>query len=337
MNSKRKLRETLEYIRSLEERAKALYDDCLSRVKDPGLQKELVTFRNEEAGHVQIAEELLRMLKKYESAFSSGSGGQGYKVSLWGVYCLIGVILGLGAPGGSLMLKIFFAHTEDFGGWIRDEIGLHSWYYLYMTIGTVTAFSLAGLVVGLMHQKLRDKTVDLTVKARLLEDLSAKDSLTGLYNFGYVRQRLAIEIERSRRFQTPLSCLMLDLDNLKKINDLNGHPAGDIALASLAQAIQKEIRVIDTATRYGGDEFFVILPVTPKAGAFVVAERIRKKVSESELKYNDVSIQSTISVGVATFPAPGIEGLDALIDAADQALYQAKRQGRNETIAYAAS
>src|SRR3989338_8718467 len=148
MSSKKKLRETLEYIRSLEERAKALYDDYVARIKDPGLLKELIKFRDEEAGHIQIAEELLRMLKKYESVSSGGPRVRGYKVSLWVAYCLIGVALGLGAPVGSLILKIFSAHTGDFSGWIRDEIGLHRWYYLYMTIGTVAAFSLAGLVVG---------------------------------------------------------------------------------------------------------------------------------------------------------------------------------------------
>ncbi|GEM_PF-639488 len=336
MTSKKKLRETLEYIRSLEEKAKSLYDDYLTRVKDPGMLREFIKFRDEEAGHVQITEELLRMLKKYESAASGVPRFRGYKVTLWMIYFAIGVVLGLGAPLGSLVLKIFSAHTGDLAAWVHAELGFHRWYYLYMTVGTVVVFSLAGLAAGIMHEKLQERTVDLTVKTRLLEDLSEKDSLTGLYNFGYVRQRLAIEMERSRRFQTPLSCLMLDLDNLKKINDQCGHPAGDAAIAHIAQIIQKDVRVIDTATRYGGDEFFVILPVTPKAGAFVVAERIRKKIEGSEFKYNDIMIRPTISVGTATFPDPEIQDLDGLIDAADQALYQAKRQGRNETIVYAA-
>ncbi|MCI0596682.1 MAG: GGDEF domain-containing protein, partial [candidate division Zixibacteria bacterium] len=100
-----------------------------------------------------------------------------------------------------------------------------------------------------IHQRLKAKVQNLGVRARILEDLSAKDPLTGLFNFGYIRERLQIELERAKRFQTPLSCLMIDVDNLKQINDKHGHPAGDEKLRQIALLIQKEIRMIDTATR----------------------------------------------------------------------------------------
>ncbi len=335
MNSKKKLSELFQYIRSVEEKAKDLYENYLARIKDPEIVKKIQSIRDEEAGHVGIAEELLRLLHKYETVESHMPGSSKQKIFSRWIYLLAGIFLGLGAPVGSLLLRFLQARGNDFSGWFHDEINLHRWFYLYMSFGTVLAFSLSGWFVGLIHERLKRRTVDLTVKARVLEDLSEKDALTGLYNFGYIRQRLNIEMERSKRFHTPLSCLMLDIDNLKAVNDRYGHTAGDLVIKEIAQCVQREVRVIDTATRYGGDEFLLILPVTSGSGAWVAATRISKKVKEIMIPWNGFSITPAISVGAGTFPSPYVEDVDSLIEAADKALYQAKHAGRGQTVSIA--
>lgn len=331
MSSRSKLRELLEYIRAAEEQARGLYDAYLARLRDPRLTQEFERIRSEEAGHVQIAEELLKLLAKYEAVRLKvqASGPAGVPMRLW--YVLAGVVLGLGAPLGSLAFQFASAHGRAIAKWLASELAAHRWHYVYMTAGSVAAFALSGWFVGLLHERLRARARDLTVRARVLEDLSAKDSLTGLFNFGYVQERLKIESERAERFQTPLSCLMMDVDNLKEVNDRYGHPAGDEVLRQIAGLIRNELRVIDTATRYGGDEFLLILPVTPQAGAYAAAERIRQKARELRVSYRGQTLNVTVSVGVGTFPAPDVQDAEALIEAADAAMYEAKRLGRDRT------
>lgn len=217
-------------------------------------------------------------------------------------YLAIGFFLGLGAPAGSILLRSFGNHQQELLGWIRDEFSRNAWFYGYMTVGTVTAFMAAGFAAVYVDLRLRERARVLTEKARELEEKSVKDPMTGLYNFGFIRPRLAVELERAKRFQTPLSCLMIDVDHLKQINDQWGHPAGDELLKRIAQVLQSEIRVIDTATRYGGDEFFLILPVTNLQGALIVAERIRAKAHELNIPFKDTFLQTSLSIGAASYP-----------------------------------
>lgn len=332
MNSRSRLRELFEFIRAVEEQARDLYSSYLARVHDPEILKALTRIRGEEAGHVLIAEELLKLLRKYEVAESQTAPGS-RRMSLAALYALSGAVLGLGAPLGSFGLRFFLGPGgEAFQAWLRQEFSAHAWYYLYMGFGTMLAFSVSGFLLGHVHDRLRSRARDLTVKARLLEDLSAKDSLTGLYNFGTVRERLEIELERSKRFETPLSCLMLDLDNLKDVNDRFGHTAGDAVLRHLAKLIQSEVRVIDTATRYGGDEFFIILPVTSRHGALAAAERICKKARAATVDDRGRALKLAVSVGVATYPEHGIRDAESLVLAADTALYEAKRGGGDRAV-----
>ena len=166
-----------------------------------------------------------------------------------------------------------------------------------------------------------------------LERLSVTDRLTELYNHGYFQQRLEEEIGRAERFGHVLSLIMIDIDDFKLFNDTYGHPRGDRVLRSVSDAITSTLRDIDFAARYGGKEFVVVLPETDVAGAASVAERIRSEVEKLSFASIgvDPAVRKTISVGVATFPAHAHAGAP-LIVAADQAMYAAKRNGKNTVM-----
>jgi diguanylate cyclase (GGDEF)-like protein len=163
--------------------------------------------------------------------------------------------------------------------------------------------------------------------------LSETDDLTGLFNtrgFAIAANRL---FGQALRYDRPASVLMIDSDNLKRVNDAYGHDAGNRLLRQLASAIQAELRSSDVPARYGGDEFIVLLPETPPKGAMDVAERIRSAISGTALALEGRSIDASVSVGVACFPDDG-RSLDALAARADRALLQAKQRGRNCEVRY---
>ena len=163
--------------------------------------------------------------------------------------------------------------------------------------------------------------------------LSETDDLTGLFN----RRGFAIAANRlfaqAVRYERPASVLMLDSDSLKAVNDEHGHDAGNRLLRQVAAAIRAELRSTDVSARYGGDEFIVLLPETPRKGALEVAERIRTAVSNVPLESGGARVASTVSIGVACYPGDG-HTLDALANRADHALYKAKNQGRNRVEHY---
>jgi diguanylate cyclase (GGDEF)-like protein len=160
-----------------------------------------------------------------------------------------------------------------------------------------------------------------------LERLSVTDQLTGLYNRRRLSEVLANEVLRSRRHQHAFSLLVMDVDNFKKFNDAHGHLAGDRVLASVADVLRETTREIDTPARYGGEEFVVVLPETDMEAAVEVAERIRLLLASRIFEGGRV----TISIGVAEFPEHGSDP-EALIAAADAALYRAKDEGRNRVM-----
>jgi diguanylate cyclase (GGDEF)-like protein len=163
-----------------------------------------------------------------------------------------------------------------------------------------------------------------------LERLSVTDRLTELYNHGYFKQRLDEEVGRANRFSHRLSLIMLDIDDFKDFNDTYGHPRGDSVLKIVSDVIRRNLREIDVAARYGGEEFVIVLPETDAEGAAAVGERIRREVEESEFIGAEgvPPVTKTVSVGVATYPAHAT-GTLRLIEAADRAMYAAKREGKN--------
>jgi diguanylate cyclase (GGDEF)-like protein/putative nucleotidyltransferase with HDIG domain len=159
------------------------------------------------------------------------------------------------------------------------------------------------------------------------EQRARVDELTGLFNRRHFDERLGEEIDRNSRHGGMLSLIFLDLDFFKAYNDKHGHIAGDKVLAQIGQLIEKSIRNIDIAFRYGGDEFAVLLPQSEADNAFVVAERVRGKIASEMRKKN---LRITISLGLASWPSDGVTS-DELINAADRALYYTKQTGGNRT------
>jgi two-component system, cell cycle response regulator len=165
---------------------------------------------------------------------------------------------------------------------------------------------------------------------RRLEELATTDALTRLLNRRAMMDRLSAEVDRSRRFKSQVSLLMLDLDYFKSINDQHGHLVGDAILRHVANLLASSIRTVDVVARYGGEEFVVILPETSTEGAFVFAERLRERIREHRFEIDgNRSFHLTCSVGVATFPTPRVTSTDDLFARADEALYRAKSGGRN--------
>ena len=174
---------------------------------------------------------------------------------------------------------------------------------------------------------------DLVHNARQMEELATIDSMTGLYNRRHFLALAAAEWSRFQRYYRPLSVLMIDVDHFKSVNDRYGHAVGDQALISVANACLEGKRSSDFVGRIGGEEFAMLLPETDLYQARIVADRICKAVAASTLKAHEVHFKVTASVGfaAATVSMPGFE---ALLNAADQALYQAKDQGRNRIVAW---
>jgi diguanylate cyclase (GGDEF)-like protein len=161
--------------------------------------------------------------------------------------------------------------------------------------------------------------------------LSTVDSLTGLFNRSYFFAALEREIQRSARSGRGFCLLMMDLDGLKAINDRFGHFNGDRALRTVGETIRARVRRIDTAARYGGDEFVVVLPETEPAGAFVLAEKIRVGVGERSVKVDGLEVRTSLSIGVVVYPRDG-RTVDDLMIAADTTMYRSKRQGRDRVV-----
>ena len=183
--------------------------------------------------------------------------------------------------------------------------------------------------MALLNRMLKDDHDRLKGLNEKLETLSVTDELTGLYNFRYFTHRLTDEMVRAKRYGLRLSLLMMDLDNFKIVNDQRGHLGGDEALKKVADMLQNSGRSTDVAARYGGEEFTVILPEVGMESAAFRAERLRQTLSEIVVESNGSSFSVTMSIGVATFDPEKMKSPHELIGAADQALYHAKKIGKN--------
>ena len=161
------------------------------------------------------------------------------------------------------------------------------------------------------------------------------DGLTGLYNRRHMQTALLDERQRAVRYGHPLSVIMLDVDGFKSYNDTYGHPQGDVLLKMLAGLLRDNVRAVDTVGRYGGEEFIILMPETTKEEAAHTAERLRCAVADAVFPGfaddPDMVVFKTISLGVATFPHD-TDDAQTLVSLADQALYRAKRGGRNQVV-----
>ena len=167
-------------------------------------------------------------------------------------------------------------------------------------------------------------------RARVLRSMMERDSLTGLLNHGRFKDRLAHELERCRRTSAEISLAILDLDHFKRVNDTYGHMSGDQVIRALSHALMAGLRRIDLVGRYGGEEFGVILLDTPPERAGKVIDALRGRFADIAFETDGQAFSATFSAGVAG--SRGQPGADALIEAADRALYAAKRNGRNRVV-----
>jgi two-component system cell cycle response regulator len=179
--------------------------------------------------------------------------------------------------------------------------------------------------------------VRLRDNVQLSMELAVTDALTGLHNRRYMESHLTSLVEQALARGKPLALLVVDIDYFKAVNDVHGHDAGDDVLREFATRVKKSIRGIDLACRYGGEEFVIVMPETDMAVAAIVAERIRRRIAGEPFVIRDGStaLDVTISIGIAALA--GVEDSAAhILKRADQALYRAKRDGRNRVVADAA-
>lgn len=162
-----------------------------------------------------------------------------------------------------------------------------------------------------------------------LQELAVKDALTTLYNKRYFVERFRQEFLRSQRTNEPVSLMMIDIDHFKNINDTYGHPTGDAVLKEIALRLKTHVREMDILSRYGGEEFTVILPSCKLQDAFDIGERIRKEVASKPVTVNRIDIPVTVSIGISSYPETSSSERQLLQSADDALLHQAKKGGRN--------
>lgn len=172
----------------------------------------------------------------------------------------------------------------------------------------------------------------------MLKVVTVTDELTGLYNRRYLHERLDAEIARAKRYKTQLSCLLFDIDFFKVVNDMYGYSWGDVLLRSLADKLKQLIRKEDILTRYGDEEFLLVLPNTPEENAFLFAERFRRDIEKMEFipAGEEERHPITISGGISTYPCfeNVEEDANTIIRYAEHALYNAKKRGKNKIIQF---
>ena len=186
--------------------------------------------------------------------------------------------------------------------------------------------------------RLVDLQSQLLAAREALREQAERDSLTLLWNRSFILKQLTRELSRSSREARPLGIVIVDLDHFKNINDTHGHLAGDAVLREAARRMQSSVRQYDSIGRYGGEEFLILFPGCSEVDAFSQADRLRKQISQNEMKFDDSAIRVTASFGVTT-ATPGEEwNPETLIRRADEALYLAKKSGRNrvEMLSYSA-
>ena len=184
------------------------------------------------------------------------------------------------------------------------------------------------------HSRVVFIAVDITERVELYQEtqrLATQDPLTGCYNRRYFMSLANKELQRVARYKRPLSLMMIDIDHFKRFNDQHGHPAGDQLLCALVNLCQRILRNVDILARYGGEEFIVLMPETDEDAAFSTAERLRKEIEKLEVSAPQGSRSVTVSIGAVNYTKSGKHSLDLddLIKYADQALYEAKKAGRN--------
>jgi diguanylate cyclase (GGDEF)-like protein len=229
---------------------------------------------------------------------------------------------------GSYVMGAFALVARAAGTLVDPEAaGTHASAFITLPLLAGYATVLGASVAFLLMQTER---ADFTAK-----QLASTDPLTGAYNRRTFLELIEKELSRARRFESPVSLVMLDLDHFKRINDTHGHLAGDRVLQRFADVVRAELRKEDVLVRYGGEEFCVLVPDVAGPGAVTLAGRIRAAVAREPFLIDGIEIPVTTSAGVAARIDEGPEDVDRLVNRADEALYLAKRRGRDRVASVA--
>ena len=249
-------------------------------------------------------------------------------------------LLGVSADDADLLLKNIHPQLMEVAAYFDIAIGSAKTYDEVLTLINDEMVSITATNEAIKHHLTQafDREKALAEKLeeanRNLKILASKDPLTGLYNRQFLNELLEKEWSRSQRFSYALSVIMADIDNFKKVNDEYGHQAGDTVLKKIAEILSENLRGNDYLARYGGEEFIFVLPQTDLTGACTAAERFRKSVHQLIIPVNNNhKLLLSISCGVSTaYPERIDDNIDALIQRADNALYEAKRSGKDRVI-----
>jgi diguanylate cyclase (GGDEF)-like protein len=185
-----------------------------------------------------------------------------------------------------------------------------------------------------LKQKVMNRTSQLKKAKDKLGKLSITDGLSGLYNYRYLIHSLDSELKRAIRYHRTLALLLMDIDYFKSLNDTYGHLCGDYVIKTVAKLLKSSVRATDVVARYGGDELAVMLIETNPKNALEIAEKLKQEIGSHIFQWQTKELSVNVSIGLATAPAPGIQQVSHLIEAADRALYQAKRSGRNAVVVF---
>ncbi|MBU0947027.1 MAG: diguanylate cyclase [Proteobacteria bacterium] len=233
---------------------------------------------------------------------------------------------------------IFQAEAEEIGGLLEQGYAAGAVDFLERPVNPLVLKAKVKVFLELAarQQQLEIATSKVHEQNLKLEQRAIRDSLTGLYNHNHLQEQLAREVSRARRYKTSLSVFLLDLDFFKDVNDSCGHPFGDFVLKEFTRRVLEDLRKSDIFGRYGGEEFLVILPNIDAKRAEAVAEKLREKVASTVFANRRYTRYVTVSIGVYSGFGDEIAPPGVLIDYVDNALYQAKAEGRNRVVHYRA-
>ena len=233
-------------------------------------------------------------------------------------YPIIGALLGAGAPVGSFLLRyLAFRNVREQP---IDDLRTNVFFYLYDLLATSLVFSIAGFVAGRHADHLRRRKA-------FYHELAEHDPLTGLHNLGAFTDRYRRALERMVAASEPIAVILIDVDQLKAINDVFGHAAGSEALVHVAGALRNSKRAADVAARWGGDEFAILLEGADEAAAMRVAEGLIAYLRSSPLQLERMTVPVSVTIGIGTAAHPSASA--DLFAAADRALLAGKAHGRN--------
>jgi diguanylate cyclase (GGDEF)-like protein len=270
-------------------------------------------------------------------------------VVVWDLLTIYGIYFFVTIPFHFLLLSAFLLTGGSIAVWLAVRIPFAG---TYDTLAILTAYLVSngyGIYISkrmnqsrrqqfvlLLQEKrsrkdLSERTIELEKTQEELEELAMTDPLTGIYNRRYFMSKVSEELARTKRYGHPLSLMVLDVDHLKDINDTYGHEVGDEVLKSFAKHCLLNLRSTDHLARMGGDEFIALLIQTDQDEAQVIAERFRESIAEMELEFNNIAIQTSVSIGLIT-SRDGELSVEELLKGADEALYKAKERGRNQIV-----